>query len=640
MEIRKMRNCITLLTISLLCTSFPLSAQTTLDQRLSSVGTDPRHKSVVRVVVDSSVASGFVWENSHQVVTSLHALKAKPASIHVECNGTPYPASVKKYLRRADLALLRTEEKMEGCTPLTNFENNRPQGKPTLTAYGFKPGISTSTTKNLRKASAANETLKHLVGEKLARKLKSLNMPSIDLPIYFVTGGVYKGYSGGPVFHDDTGKLLGIVEGGLDKGTSDHNWLIPAPYISALMASDDVNDVPQDISSAEFYYSSVASELGSGNFIEKVDGDFSYKWLKTKTKTFEQLEVSANPAEGLYELWEHIVPPVVTDAERNLKFDVYEDQELGLIIVVPAGHKLKYELLGDEWYLVTDLDASSSQDVVFKVQHGHLEFEDSNGRMVEAGDADFFSSYMDTRLNACSQENIQCKVDEDIMRLIDYGGGKQILKVGFQLHNREENETVYVFESIAVKGKEALVSQATINFNDNSSVAKCMSQETEQACGSNFWVPASYMISAQLTSISDLSVGTLEPRVETNFTYDCVNCEDEQSSSANAQQANLQNTQQAAQHSSTVNSQGAFDTSQVGYFDGDLQIFQHQGGTAWVVYEQQQWLSTVETGRDANYVYLRGQLGREYFLGIQGGQYGYRDNANEQWQVVGSLHYR
>lgn len=628
-----------LLALSLLCTSFPVGAQTSLDQRLSSSGTDPRHNSVVRVVVGNGVASGFVWGNSYQVITSLHALKAKPTSIHVECNGAPYSASVQKYLRRADLALLKTKEKMEGCTPISIFENDRPRGKPTLTAYGFKPGISTSTTKNLQKASAANETLRHLVGEKLAKKLKDLKMPSIDLPIYFVTGGVYKGYSGGPVFHDDTGKLLGIVEGGLDKGTSDHNWLIPAPYISELMASNDVSDVPSDISSAAFYYSAVARELGNTNFIEKVDGDFTYKWLKTKTKTFEQLDVSANPAEGLGELWEHIVPAVVTDAERNLRFDVYEDQDLGLIIVVPAGHQLKYELIDDEWYLVTDLDANSSQDVTFRVQHGHLEFEDSNSRMVEAGDPDFFSSYMDTRLAACSQENIQCEVDEDIMRLIDYGGGKQILKVGFQIHNRVENTTIYVFESIAVKGKEALVSQATINFNGDSSVAKCMDQETEQACGSAFWTPAAYMISAQLTSISDLSLGALEPRVETNFRYDCVNCEEQQNNSASVQQTNLQNTQQAAQHNSAAQAQ-TFDTSQVGYFSGNIQVFQQQSNTNWVVNVNNQWVNAYETGRDQNYVYMTLDTGLLMYLPILGGDYGYRYNLNEQWQTAGNVQYR
>ncbi|MFK7732327.1 MAG: serine protease [Pseudomonadales bacterium] len=631
------RTVLSLVSISLLSVS--LSAQTTLDQRLSSSGTDPRHKSVVRVVVDDSVASGFVWQNSKQVITSLHALRAKPASIHVECRGTPYRAKVKKYLRRADLALLQTTEAMAGCTPLSSYENNRPSGKPTFTAYGYKPGNSTSTTKNLRKASAANETLKHLVSEKLAKSLEALKMPSIHLPIYYVTGGVYKGYSGGPVFHDDTGKLVGIVEGGLDKGTSNHNWLIPAPYIGEMMKGPDVSDVPSDIANAEFYYSSVAREVGSKFIIEKVDGEFTYKWSKTKTKTFEQLEISANPAEGLTELWDHIVPTIVTDAERNLAFDVYEDQNLGLIIVVPSGHKLKYELVDGEWYLVTELNQNSREQVEFAVQHGHLEFEDSSGQTIEAGDPEFFSIYMNTRLTACSQGNIQCEVDEDIMRLIDYGDGKQILKVGFKIHDSASDTTVYIFESIAVKGKEALVSKATINFGADSSVAKCMSQETEATCGSTFWLPASYMIAAQLTSISDLSVGALEPRVETNFSYDCVNCVEEQNNAVNAEQESMQNMA-SEQAGHAAHTQGVFDTTQVGYFEGDLQIFQHQGGAAWVVYTNQQWVNARETSRDADYVYLQAQDGTLYYLGIQGGPYGYRYSLNDQWQAAGSVHVR
>ncbi|MEH6637205.1 MAG: serine protease [Halioglobus sp.] len=594
---------------------------------LAQLDADATHNSVVRVVVDDGgevgVASGFVWKEKNLVITSLHAVRPKPAKITVECRDTPYKARVHKFFRDADLVLLETEADMASCSPLSKIRPESPKldGKTRLTAFGFKPDVTASTTKDLRRGSASSNKLRDLITDDLVIPMQTLNLPSIDLEVHFVTGGIYKGYSGGPVF-DENGDLVGIVEGGLDKGMSDHNWLIPAENIALLLGSSPVDDAPADLNDAAYYYSVVRSKRTSPeSYIEFEDSGYSYRWLKTKTRSFEQLRQSSDPAEGLEDLWATLLPEVETSAEGNLQFDIYEEEGLGLVIAVPAGRPLVYQQEDGDWTLgATD---TSGEQATMTIQHGRYQFEDANGDAIDPSHDDFFEFAVDSDLKVCESEALTCSLQDEHFRLVDFGAGNRILRVGYDIENESDGDRVYLYKSLIVKGDNVLVVETILNFGEGSTVLRCFEEGSAENCGESFWGPASFMLSAALTSISSLGVEGIEPVVITPFDYECENCEEDPADTIE-EQAQAESYYSEAVSAPVVAAPDG-PAGLVYYFleDGEI-AFQHVQGTDWFINVNGEPVEAIEQRRDtldgAIYAFLLYGTS-SYAVPITGGYY-------------------
>lgn len=481
----------------------------------SQISDEAMHYSVVRIEVQNgsktSMASGFVWQEQNLAITSLHAIRRKPATITVICRDVPYKASVEKVLRDADLVLLKTEKPMTECAAIKEINPNKPASKTPLTAFGFKPDVSASTPKDLKKYAPSSEKLKSLITDDMIVPMQRLNMPSLDLDVYFVTGTIYKGYSGGPVM-DTAGYLVGIVEGGLDKGLSDHNWLIPAKNINRLMASPQVDDIPADLNEQDYFFSAVLTKRSAPeNYIEFEDINNSYRWIKTKTRSFEQLRQTSETKDGLDQLWATMLPEIETSAEENVMFDIYEEETLGIVIAVPAGNKLQYVEENGDWSMfATD---SLDEQAFIKVRHGAYQYTDDNGKPVTASHDDFIEYAIDEDLDC--QAPIVCEMQNDHFRIVNFGQGNKIFRAGYQIEDPSDQTSAYRYINRIVRGDDVLIVETLVNLGEDSALSKCFDTPSAQNCGQPFWEPASFMLAAALSSFSSLSVEGIEPIVYT-----------------------------------------------------------------------------------------------------------------------------
>ncbi len=250
-------------------------------------------------------ATGFLWGSKSTVVTSLHAVlhvRLPGRKIEVFCRGVPTTAQVDKVLRKADLVLLKTEQPVEGCNEFDDAfagetaASLKPQHRTPLFTLGWKGAASSVTYRDLLKGRAGDpETVAGLVDNPTTMKaISDLKMPAMNSDVYFVTGdGLGGGYSGAPVV-DTSGRLLAIVDGGLDKGASDYNWLVPAAFLAEIEADGDTEVPAVDLGLLEAHFSAglvappgTQAEIAFAPQPALDEAGSHYHFVKTKTRSLE-----------------------------------------------------------------------------------------------------------------------------------------------------------------------------------------------------------------------------------------------------------------------------------------------------------------------------------------------------------------
>ena len=210
-------------------------------------------KSTVRILVKNkhqvvSSATGFVWQNDKQIVTSLHVMSNEPGTkVIVEFQRKKRLAKVKALLPNADLVLLEVSKPIEGWIPLNRFNGEKPKYKAEVAALGFNRGSTGMSTREFRKGYVTPEILKALLPPDAVAKLEQSKLLDLNLPIYYLDGSLLPGYSGSPIV-DEFGELIGIGNGGLENGASSVSWVIPAYHLEQL-ASSSVTQLPPAIAS-------------------------------------------------------------------------------------------------------------------------------------------------------------------------------------------------------------------------------------------------------------------------------------------------------------------------------------------------------------------------------------------------------
>jgi len=325
-------------------------------------------KSLVKVRVKvgdkASECTGFVWKTPNQVVTSLHAMAPNGAISVLYLNNTWRKVKIKKVLQKADLVLLEVmpgeEPVPAGVVPLTSFNEQTVKFGSEIFALGYNSGSKGSSSRTLKKGFVDPETLDNLIPPKDKEALARIGFPALDLHILYLDGSLLPGFSGSPVF-DPAGKLIGIGDGGLEKGASNVSWIIPAKYLAELESSTTTAlpaNFPQmaqlfsaqvTVEAAEIEQFESLPEEPAGEEYGYYEDDYvpvdasGFEFYLTKNRSLiEMIETSDDP-DNLLKFATELEDFNVSLDYENLRFDIYEDINYGVVLAVPEGKDLYYD---------------------------------------------------------------------------------------------------------------------------------------------------------------------------------------------------------------------------------------------------------------------------------------------------------
>jgi hypothetical protein len=351
-------------------------------------------KSLVRVVVsissnESNVCTGFVWQTPNQIVTSLHAMNPTGTIKVLYLNQAWRKAKIKKVLQKADLVLLELlpgeEPVPSGVVPLTSYNDQQIKFGTEIFAMGYNSGAQGSSSRTLKKGYVDPETLDNLIPKSDKTALARIGFPALDLHILYLEGSLLPGYSGSPVF-DPQGRLVGIGDGGLEKGASNVSWIIPAKYLAELETSTTTtlpsnfgelsqlfsakSTVDTPVENIEEFVSEPSNEivpLDAGNF----------EFYLTKNRSLIEMAESSDDPVNLVKFATELEDLNVTLNYDNLRFDIYEDINSGVVLAVPEGKELYYD--ADGGYFAVNFPGSNMVGLMYfgsKADYSTTNFED------------------------------------------------------------------------------------------------------------------------------------------------------------------------------------------------------------------------------------------------------------------------
>lgn len=430
----------------------------------------------------TSAASGFLWKTADQVVTSLHAVPGG-ANIVVECRGRRVRATVAAVLPRADLALLQAASSLEGCSPFTAHDEQAPAPNSELHTYGFHVGAKSGSSRRFNKGYAANETLENLVTGPALEAVREMGMPALDLRIYYVEGGLLPGYSGAPVVNA-AGRLVGIVDGGLNNGQSNYNWVIPARHLGELTASTDNRVPPQVARSSSVHFSAGLAVADERSVIAYEMGGKRFRFIKTKTQSLQALAASSNDPDGVRRLVSTYQGAVGGEVLAQMRFDVYEELDQGLIIAVPSNQRPRFERPAPNasWFIAEVPPDGYLGHVQFEVMNRQSLLRRRNAPVLMPSDPRYVPEFIAGLLQECADEGKQCEVDRSTVRRVDLGNGRVLIKVGVLARATARQAAHYDYYSLAADGDDVFRALARFHWTDGSGLIVCAAQPRQPAC--------------------------------------------------------------------------------------------------------------------------------------------------------------
>lgn len=396
-------------------------------------------RSLVRVVVsinerESTVMTGFAWKTPNQIVTSLHGMSKNGTIKVLYLKDAWRKAKIKKVLQNADLVLLEIlpgePAVPSGVVPITNINTAPIRFGSDVYAFGFNSGASASSSRMLKKGHVNPEVLASLIPKKDKDALAKIGFPALDLHILYLEGSLLPGYSGSPVFDAD-GKLIGIGDGGLEKGASNVSWIIPSKYLADLEAStvtslpptfellsqlfsakvtiDALADNPEEVENKLFRPASTAHKSVKSS-------DFEFFMTKNRSLT-EMVETSDDP-ENLLKFSNEMSNDLRIDLDYDqMRFDVYEDIVNGVVLTIPEDLKLVYDKADDYFYVKYPENSLSSLTFTgIKDDFSTTEFTELLDYVSESVNSTIASGYGLSGLT----------IDEEYSYWLDYGDQQKI----------------------------------------------------------------------------------------------------------------------------------------------------------------------------------------------------------------------
>jgi S1-C subfamily serine protease len=305
-------------------------------------------------------ASGFVWPDKNHVVTSYHVVAgATNVSVSYDDGANLRAARVVRALPSRDLALLRIDQVPAGVAPAI-VSKTRPKARDSITVIGFPQGVAKrlSTTGLVRTQGGGQgaETLGDLLSSgKLRRELQELGFPSFTEKILLLECHLQPGLSGAPIVDAD-GAVVGIANGGLEKGFSEITWAIPGDALAQLMTASSER-VPVDRARLETLF---GAELDASRDSTAVAmGDL--RAVKLRTRSLAQLTTLNDDPLSIMQVAQALRLANGAVEPSTWEFDIYRiDLASGAslaahpVIALPKGLQLRAGAQRDEIIAVTN----------------------------------------------------------------------------------------------------------------------------------------------------------------------------------------------------------------------------------------------------------------------------------------------
>jgi hypothetical protein len=313
----------------------------------------------------------------------------KDISVFSEVSKKRSNAKVVKVLKEADLALLELTSDI-GLKPLT-LDAVDPNSTSEFYVWGYPHGIPSMAGDYIRfSLSHGNQPILNnlLQNEKLKEDLEKQKYPQLNAKILRVSSTIQPGHSGAPIINN-TGKVIGIADGGLRAGTARLNWAFPASlYVPQLLNSNE-RPFPAE--------RSIQSNLYSSNIIltENISEEEQYEQFETEVENNTAgidnqsvtLTWTANYNEIIETMFEEDLNDILAITSENgidmndTWYDVYEDYNTGATITIPAGETMIYE---NGWFVTSNQNNSlNSFSMVFDagdfenaVNNAYMQFEE------------------------------------------------------------------------------------------------------------------------------------------------------------------------------------------------------------------------------------------------------------------------
>ncbi len=345
-----------------------------------------------RIVDMLGNGTGWCYKDAFHIVTALHVVAGIPdkdISVFSEVSKKRSNAKVVKVLKEADLALLELTSDI-GLKPLT-LDAVDPNSTSEFYVWGYPHGIPSMAGDYIRfSLSHGNQPILNnlLQNEKLKEDLEKQKYPQLNAKILRVSSTIQPGHSGAPIINN-TGKVIGIADGGLRAGTARLNWAFPASlYVPQLLNSNE-RPFPAE--------RSIQSNLYSSNIIltENISEEEQYELFETEVQnntagTDNQsvtLTWTANYNEIIETMFEEDLNDILAITSENgidmndTWYDVYEDYNTGATITIPAGETMIYE---NGWFVTSNQNNSlNSFSMVFDagdfenaVNNAYMQFEE------------------------------------------------------------------------------------------------------------------------------------------------------------------------------------------------------------------------------------------------------------------------
>lgn len=345
-----------------------------------------------RIVDMLGNGTGWCYKDAIHIVTALHVVAGIPdkdISVFSEVSKKRSSAKVVKVLKEADLALLELTSDI-GLKPLT-LDVVDPNSTSEFYVWGYPHGIPSMAGDYIRfSLSHGNQPILNnlLQNEKLKEDLENQKYPQLNAKILRVSSTIQPGHSGAPIINN-SGKVIGIADGGLRAGTARLNWAFPANlYVPQLLNSNE-RPFPEE--------RSIQSNLYSSNIIltENISEEEQYELIETEvmnnTSGIDNQSVTltwtANYNEIIETMFEEDLNDILAVTSENgidmtdTWYDIYEDYNTGATITIPAGESMTYE---NGWFVTSNQNNTlNSFSMVFDagdfenaVKNAYTQFED------------------------------------------------------------------------------------------------------------------------------------------------------------------------------------------------------------------------------------------------------------------------
>jgi S1-C subfamily serine protease len=286
-------------------------------------------------------SQGFLFNAQSDVLTVRHGIAGCSditVSVfdpnNVSHLATTYKATVKRVLSKADLALLTLALPRDAALPPPLTPDAVPSANTSIFVIARWLEGSGVRDKKLRVANGSRRLSTIVTTPGIRTALARAGSPSLQLDVINLDiGSIIPGTSGAPIVNM-AGNVVGIADGGLDKGVGGITWAIPISNFGDLTASpENTTSLPGGDPSAALFSADVRlSEDALSTAVECGTASL----VKTRTARLSELIEFSDDPQGL--LFVH--KTTVGVDPQSATFDIYRDHRTGAAIALPSGTTL------------------------------------------------------------------------------------------------------------------------------------------------------------------------------------------------------------------------------------------------------------------------------------------------------------